>query len=124
MWMSKPALNQAWVDLARHGETELVAVAVDDKPLDDSRYFQVEPGSHQLGMRYRFEVSPADVGRDSEALARDCRLTLSYDSFNAGARYRLVAGGYGFRPWAKLYDQHDRVLAKATERGCGGVATR
>lgn len=122
--MPKPDPNQAWVDLAPHGETELVAVAVDDKPLDDSRYFQVEPGSHQLGMRYRFEVGPADVGRDSEALARDCRLTLSYDSFNAGARYRLEAGGYGFRPWAKLYDQHDRVLAKATERGCGGVATR
>lgn len=124
MWMPRPDPNQAWIDLAPHGETELVAVAVDNKPLDDGRYFQVEPGSHQLGMRYRFEVGPANVGSDSEALPRDCRLTLSYDGFDAGARYRLVAGGYGFRPWARLYDENDRLLAKATERGCGGVATR
>lgn len=125
MWIPKPDPTQAWIDLAPHGETELVAVEVDDQPLDDGRYFQVTPGSHELGMRYRFEVDPADVGRDSEALERDCRLTLSYDAFDAGARYRLVAGGYGFRPWAKLYDRHDRLLARASERGCGGgVASR
>ncbi|MGK9066488.1 PA0061/PA0062 family lipoprotein [Stutzerimonas chloritidismutans] len=124
LWMPKHDPSQAWVELAPNGETELKAVAVDQKPLDDHRYFQVTPGSHQLGMRYRFEVAPADVGRDSDALERDCRLTLDYDRFNAGMRYRLVAGGYGFRPWARLYDQHDQLLAKATERGCGGVATR
>ena len=112
LWMPQPDPNQAWIDLDPHGETELMAVAVDERPLKDDRYFQVAPGSHQLGMRYRFAVTTY-IG-----------LTLSYDSFNAGARYRLVAGGYGFRPWAKLYDQHDRMLAKATERGCGGVATR
>ena len=94
LWMPQPDPNQAWIDLDPHGETELMAVAVDERPLKDDRYFQVAPGSHQLGMRYRFEVGPADVGRDSEALARDCRLTLSYDSFNAGARYRLA----GSRP--------------------------
>jgi hypothetical protein len=124
LWMPQPDPNQAWVDLAPHDETELVAVAVDNKSLEDHRYFQVTPGSHQLGMRYRFEVGSANVGGDSEALERDCRLTLNYDSFDAGARYRLVAGGYGFRPWAKLYDQRNQLLAKATERGCGGVASR
>jgi hypothetical protein len=37
--MPKPAPNQAWVELAPHDETELVAVAVDQKkPLDDDRY--------------------------------------------------------------------------------------
>lgn len=124
LWMPQPDPNQAWIELAPLDETELKAVAVDQRQLDDHRYFQVTPGSHQLGMRYRFEVGAADVGRDSEALERDCRLTLEYDSFDAGARYRLVAGGYGFRPWARLYDQHDQLLAKATERGCGGVAVR
>jgi hypothetical protein len=124
LWMPSPDPSQAWVELVPSGETELKAVAVDDKPLDDHRYFQVTPGSHQLGMRYRFEVGAADVGGDSETLERDCRLTLDYDGFNAGGRYRLVAGGYGFRPWARLYDQHNQLLAKASERGCGGVATR
>jgi hypothetical protein len=124
LWMPRPDPNQAWIELAPRDETELKAVAVDERPLEDPRYFQVTPGSHQLGMRYRFEVGPADVGRHSEALARDCRLTLSYDGFDAGARYRLVAGGYGFRPWARLYDENDQLLARASERGCGGVATR
>ena len=124
LWMPSPDPSQAWVELVPSGETELKAVAVDEKPLDDHRYFQVTPGSHQLGMRYRFEVGAANVGGDSETLERDCRLTLDYDGFNAGGRYRLVAGGYGFRPWARLYDQHDRLLAKASERGCGGVAAR
>ena len=124
MWMPKPDPNQAWIDLAPHGDTELVAVEVNNAPLDDGRYFQVTPGSHQLGMRYRFEVNAANVGPDSEPMERVCRLTLSYDSFDAGARYRLAAGGYGFRPWAKLYDENDRLLARASERGCGGVASR
>lgn len=124
LWMPQPDPNQAWIELAPRDETVLKAIAVDQQPLDDHRYFQVSPGSHQLGMQYRFEVGAADVGRGSEALERDCRLTLEYDGFDAGARYRLVAGGYGFRPWARLYDQQNQLLAKATERGCGGVATR
>ena len=124
LWMPRPDPNQAWIELAPRNATELKAVAVDQQPLDDSRYFQVSPGSHQLRMRYRFEVGPANVGGNSESMARDCRLTLSYDSFDAGARYRLEAGGYGFRPWARLYDENDQLLAKASERGCGGVATR
>lgn len=124
MWMPSPDPSQAWVELVPSDETELKAVAVDQQPLDDHRYFQVTPGSHQLGMRYRFEVGAADIGRDSDALERDCHLTLDYDGFSAGSRYRLVAGGYGFRPWARLYDQHNQLLAKASERGCGGVATR
>ncbi|MCQ2030531.1 hypothetical protein EA797_18505 [Stutzerimonas zhaodongensis] len=124
LWMPSPDPSQAWVELVPSGETELKAVAVDEKPLDDHRYFQVTPGSHQLGMRYRFEVGAANVGRDSETLERDCRLTLDYDGFSAGERYRLVAGGYGFRPWARLYDERNQLLAKASERGCGGVAAR
>lgn len=124
MWMPSHDPSQAWVELVPSEETELKAVAVDQKPLDDHRYFQVSPGSHQLGMRYRFEVGAANIGRDSDTLERDCHLTLDYDEFSAGSRYRLVAGGYGFRPWARLYDQNNQLLAKASERGCGGVAIR
>jgi hypothetical protein len=122
--MPKPDPEQAWVDLNPNGETQLQAVAVDGKTLEDDRYFQVPPGSRKLEMRYRFEVNGANVGPGSSALARDCKLTLEYDKFTAGARYRLVAGGYGFRPWAKLYDQHQYVLARAEEKGCGDLAGR
>jgi len=124
LWMPKPDPAQAWVELAPLAETDLQALAVDGRDLDDDRYFQVQPGSRTLEMRYRFQVEGADIGPNSGPLPRDCKLTLEYDRFTAGARYRLVAGGYGFRPWAKLYDQHQSLLARATEKGCGNLAQR
>lgn len=124
LWIPKPDPAQAWIELAPLEESDLQALAVDGRRLDDDRYFQVQPGSRTLEMRYRFQVEGADIGPDSEPLPRDCKLTLEYDRFSAGTRYRLVAGGYGFRPWAKLYDQHQSVVARATEQGCGNVAKR
>lgn len=124
LWMPRHDPAQAWIELHPVAETELRAVAVDDKPLEDGRFFQVSPGRHELGMRYRFLVDSDDIGGQSEPLERDCRLTLDYSHFGAGARYRLVAGGYGFRPWARLYDEHDQLLARSRERGCGGMAAR
>lgn len=121
LWLPSPDPDQAWVDLKAHGATELQAVAVDDRPLRDTRYFQVEPGAHQLGMRYRFEVSPSDIGGDSQPLERTCRLQLDYADFTAGSRYRLDAGRHGFRPWAKLYDEQGQLLGRAEEKGCGDV---
>lgn len=120
LWMPRPDPNQAWIDLQPHEETELRALAVDDKPLRDHRYFQVSPGTHELGMRYSFEVTSNDMGSD-QPLQRNCRLLLEYSDFSAGSRYRLVAGKRGFRPWAKLLDAQDRLLARGEEKGCGGV---
>ncbi|WP_312246132.1 PA0061/PA0062 family lipoprotein [Stutzerimonas nitrititolerans] len=124
LWMPKPDPTQAWIELAPHQETDLQALAVDGRRLDDDRYFQVQPGSRTLDMRYRFQVDGADIGPDSGPLPRDCKLSLEYDRFTAGARYRLVAGGHGFRPWAKLYDQRHLLLARASEQGCGNLAER
>ncbi|MHB0818118.1 PA0061/PA0062 family lipoprotein [Stutzerimonas stutzeri] len=124
LWMPKPDPAQAWIELAPHQKTDLQALAVDGRHLDDDRYFQVQPGSRTLEMRYRFQVEGADIGPNSEPLPRDCKLSLAYDRFTAGTRYRLVAGGYGFRPWAKLYDQHQSLLARASEQGCGNLAER
>lgn len=121
-WMPEPDPNKAWIDLQPRGETELQALAVDRRPLDDNRYFQVEPGAHELGVQYRFGVEATNVGGD--ALERACRLTLAYDGFKAGQRYRLEAGGIGFRPWARLYDDKHFLLARGVERGCGDLAER
>lgn len=118
LWMPSPDPSQAWIDLQPREKTDLRAVKVDEKPLRDHRYFQVTPGTHELGMRYRFQVASSDVGGD-QPLERNCRLSLEYSEFSAGARYRLVAGRHGFRPWAKLLDEHDRLLARAKEKGCG-----
>jgi len=122
LWMPKPDPAQAWIELTPHEETDLQAVAVDGLRLDDDRYFQVQPGSRTLEVRYRFQVDSHNVGLNSEPLSRDCRLTLAYDRFTAGARYRLVAGGQGFRPRVKLYDHHRNLLAQGREEGCGDLA--
>ncbi|WP_462380517.1 PA0061/PA0062 family lipoprotein [Pseudomonas sp. Marseille-QA0892] len=116
LMMPSPDPNQAWVELV---SDDLEAAEVDQLPLDDGRYFQVMPGKHELGMRYAFEVSARNVGADAEPLRRECRLSLHYDDFTAGERYRLVTGQYGFRPWARLYDERNRILATGEERGCG-----
>ena len=107
---------QAWIDLA----PGLQAVRVDERMLEDSRYFQVPPGRHALQMRLRFEVAPTDTG-GAQALPRTCLLELDYAEFNAGQRYRLEAGHRGFRPWAQLRDAQDRPLARAREGRCGEV---
>ena len=84
-WMPKPDPQKAWVDLDPNGQTTLQAVAVDGRTLDDDRFFQVPPGSRRLEMRYRFDVDGANIGPGSSSLARDCKLTLEYDQFTAGA---------------------------------------
>lgn len=120
-WLPPPRHDpsQAWIDLQTlQQEAAVKAMAVDQRTLKDGRYFQVQPGSRRLDVNYRFMVSPDNVGGE-QALERDCRLVLHYDRFDAGGRYRLVAGGHGFRPWAKLYDEHDLLLAQAEEKGCG-----
>ncbi|GGJ93215.1 PA0061/PA0062 family lipoprotein [Pseudomonas matsuisoli] len=108
--------SQAWVELTNDN---LAAIDVDQRALDDDRYFQVTPGRHELGVRYAFEVSASNIGNGAEPLPRDCRITVQYDHFDAGERYRLVTGQYGFRPWARLYDGRNRVIAQGQERGCG-----
>lgn len=124
LWMPRHDPAQAWIELAPREKTELQALAVDGRPLRDGRYFQVRPGPHTLEVRYRFQVQGTNIGPDHEPLPRDCKLSLEYDRFDAGVRYRLVAGHNGFRPWVRLEDPHRSVLARATEQGCGNLARR
>lgn len=117
-WPPRHDPAQAWVDLDAPQASEMQAAEVDERALEDRRFFQVEPGSHRLGVRYLFEVGAGNVGANAAPLQRDCRLALQYSGFQAGERYRLAAGATGFRPWARLYDSDGRLLAQADERGC------
>ncbi len=120
-FMPTPDPSQAWVDLHTNAESELLAYRVDEKPLDDDRYFQVSPGRHELQVRFQFAVEASNIGPNSQAHQRDCRLELNYPKFAAGQRYRLEAGSIGFRPWAKLYDEQHQLVARARETRCGGL---
>lgn len=111
--------TQAWIDLdSQQEDTALQALAVDKQAANDKRYFEVQPGSHELMVRYQFPVQPSNIGPDAEPLWRDCRINVKFSDFNAGERYQLQAGNIGFRPWAKLYDHQKKVIVKGTPAGC------
>ncbi|TFH77106.1 hypothetical protein [Pseudomonas kribbensis] len=117
--MPSPDPSQAWIDLdAGQQDTALQALEVDRKAAVDKRYFEVQPGSHELKVRYQFPVEATNIGPDAEPLWRDCQLSLKFTDFNAGQRYQLQAGYIGFRPWAKLYDQQKNVVGQGKPAGC------
>ena len=114
--LSGPNAERAWVDLQSAPDNRLSAVELDGSPWSRS-YFRLAPGAHQLAVRYHFDVNPRDIGGDTPH-RRDCRLTLDYHDFSPGQRYRLQAGQHGFRPWVRLYDPYDRLVARGAEQGC------
>jgi len=120
-FMPTPDPSQAWINLRTSEANTLQAAKVDATELEDNRYFQVTPGQHELHMRLQFAVAPTNIGPDSQGLERTCVLKLDYPGFAAGQQYKLVAGSIGFRPWAKLYDQQNQLLARARESRCGEV---
>ncbi|MDE3739471.1 PA0061/PA0062 family lipoprotein [Metapseudomonas resinovorans] len=119
--MPSPDPDQAWISLRKQEGQVVQANRVDDKALADPRYFQVTPGRHELEVRLEFEVGGHDIGQESPSYRRTCLLKLAYADFAAGERYQLEAGGIGFRPWARLYDEQNKEVAKARESRCGDV---
>ncbi len=113
-----PDPAQAWIDLDHRQDSVLQALEVDEKTLTDKRYFEVQPGSHELTVRYQFAVEPTNIGPGTEPLWRDCQLSVKFKDFNAGQRYQLRTGNIGFRPWAKLYDQQRKVVGQGQPAGC------
>ncbi|MFF7707228.1 hypothetical protein [Pseudomonas sp. NPDC007930] len=119
--LPRPDPKQAWVDLDVPQNNSLHAQEVDAQAWADKRYFEVQPGSHELTVRYQFAVAPTNIGPGAEPLWRDCQLNLKFTHFNAGERYRIQAGTFGFTPWAKLYDQQSKVVGTAQPAGCQRV---
>ncbi|MCY1307566.1 hypothetical protein D9M70_574950 [compost metagenome] len=121
MLMPGPNPDQAWIDLKPQDGQAIQASRVDNQTLVDSHYLQVTPGHHELEVRLEFDVGGTDIGENKTGYRRTCLLKLAYGDFAAGERYQLEAGGIGFRPWARLYDEQNREVAKARESRCGDV---
>ena len=111
----------AWIDLHPAAGQQLGLAQVDGHDLDDADYVQLSPEHHELQLRLHFEVAAGNIGTSGEALPRTCLLHLDYAGFTAGQRYRLETGSRGFRPWARLRDNHGYTLATAREGRCGDV---
>lgn len=116
-----PAVNpqMAWVEFATPspGGKLLMAERLDNQRVSDGRFFQVTAGSHELRVRFDFEV----VGGGSlmsDPLERLCYLTLRFDHFEAGQRYRLEARSLAFTPSARLYNAKREIVAEDRDTNC------
>lgn len=119
--MPTPDPHQAWIELDPLPGQWLLADELDRRDLQDSRYFQVSPGAHELRLRYQFERSGGGGLRNDSGgpVWVSCDLALHYAQFEAGRHYRLdsrPAGGY--RPLAWLRDAQGRPLARARVLRC------
>ncbi|APC16706.1 hypothetical protein BLL42_13575 [Pseudomonas frederiksbergensis] len=112
--------NMAWVDFAMPtpGGKVLMAESLDNKTLNDGRFFQVTPGSHELKVRFDFEVFSAGFGMDFDSPNRLCYLTVHYDHFEAGQRYLLEGRSLAFTPSARLYNAKRELLAEESQTFC------
>ncbi len=110
--------KQAWVDFYTITPGKLVmAESLDGKRLQDGRFFQVTPGKHELVVRFDYELQTG-TGFNTDPTERTCYLTVEYDGFKAGQRYRLEARAVANQPNARLYDAERRVLAEERLTHC------
>lgn len=101
--------GKAWVDLYTITPGRmLMADKLDGARLDDGRYFQVTPGKHELVVRFDYEIYAG--GFSTDPTERICYLTVRYNDFKAGERYRLEARAPAMQPQIYLYDGKRTVL--------------
>ena len=108
--------SMAWIDLETQTGKLVMAERLDNQRLTDGRYFQVPPGSHELMVRFDYEVFIGGMGMFSEPQERLCYLSVNYADFQPGQRYRLQARSLGFNAYARLYNASGKVVAE--ERRC------
>ncbi|MBF8744571.1 hypothetical protein E2H86_06120 [Pseudomonas putida] len=110
--------KQAWVDLYTMTPGRLVmADRLDGQRLNDGRYFQVTPGKHELVVRFDYEVYSGGLTTDPRD--RTCYLTVRFDNFKAGERYRLVARAPVMDPEVAMYDaSRNKVVDEASNVFC------
>jgi hypothetical protein len=101
--------KQAWVDLYTITPGRVImADKLDGKRLEDGRYFQVTPGKHELVVRFDYEIYGG--GMMSQPRDRTCYLTVRFDDFKAGERYRLEARAPVMEPQVLLHDANRTVV--------------
>lgn len=113
--------QQAWIDFATStpGAKVLMAQRLDGKNLNDGRFFQVPPGSHELMVRFDFEVpTGGSLNGFGQTADRTCFITLEYAHFEAGQRYRLEGRSLGYTPNIRLYNAARQLLAEERSVNC------
>lgn len=109
--------GKAWIEFFTRTGKLVMAERLDNQRLSDGRYFQVDPGRHELMVRFDYEVTQSvlPMGQPTE---RICYITLHYDGFQAGQRYRLEARNMAFQTYAYLYDPQGKKVATEDDVNC------
>ncbi|MBJ2350038.1 MULTISPECIES: hypothetical protein [Pseudomonas] len=113
--------NMAWIDLATPmpGGKLLMAESLDGQKSPDGRFFQVSPGSHELKVRFDFEVFVGGgLGMQGAPQERLCYMLVRYDHFEAGQRYRLEGRNIAFSASARLYNAKREIVAEDRQINC------
>ncbi|UVE17856.1 hypothetical protein NVV93_00190 [Pseudomonas sp. LS44] len=113
--------HQAWVELATQQPSHTISAnRLDGARLSEGRFFQVNPGAHELEVRFQYERSGGG-GMDPSGSPGQvaCILRVQYASFAAGQRYRLEARPLAAKAQAWLYDGQRKVLARGEVLRCG-----
>jgi len=116
-----PAVDpqKAWVDLHTYTGKTLMSDKLDGVRTEDGRFFQVTPGKHKLEVRYDYDYAPGGLGL-SIAIYNEltCYVTINYDHFEAGHRYRLDVRNIANSIDAQLRDEQRKLLAEEGEIFC------
>ncbi len=107
--------TMAWVDVQSQAGHQLSAQRIDGTKVNDARYFQTNPGEHELQMHLSYDRGGSTTG-DSQ---RRCRVNIAYADFQAGQRYniRALAKGWTVRAW--LYSSDGQRLIESKPMRCG-----
>lgn len=110
----------AWVDFSTPtpGGKLLMAERLDNQRLNDGRFFQVTPGSHELRVRFDFEVFGGGGALMTGPVERLCYMYIRYDHFEAGQRYTLEGRSLAFTPSARLYNAKREIVAEDYDYNC------
>ncbi|WP_213880848.1 hypothetical protein [Pseudomonas sp. dw_358] len=108
--MPKADPSEAWIGLRDDVNSVVLAEKVDGQKIADGRFFEVQPGTHDLGV-----MAYDDGGSDSTLT---CTGDIHYSGFKAGHRYRLVESSLGENFSANLVNQNGKTVASSTNFDC------
>lgn len=109
----------AWVDLRTSSGVLIMADKADGVTTYDGRYFQITPGTHELQIRYDYEVRYSGFSAMSDDYTElTCYIRLRYAHFAAGQRYLIEARSLANDVGARLLDAQRKVLASEDNVSC------
>ncbi|MGV8919591.1 MAG: hypothetical protein ACOH2R_17620 [Pseudomonas sp.] len=110
--------QQAWVDMFTITGNLVMADKLDGKSWPDGRYFQFQPGSHELQIRYDYVTNGSGFIGFDDVTMRTCYIVVPYDHFEPGQHYRLEARNAGVTISGRLYDAQRKMVAEDREVNC------